>query len=70
MISGIPAAFMCIMTIWALILNQTKFGTAHNMLLQIINGVILIVAIWIAVEGFIKLFSNGESAEGATPQET
>jgi len=68
-IAGIPAAFMCIMTIWALILNQTKFGTAHNMLLQIINGIILIVAIWIAVEGFIKLFSGGESAEGATPQE-
>jgi len=71
LISGIPAAFMSIMTIWALILNQTKFGTQHNMLLQVINGVILIVAIWIAIEGFIKLFSNGgESAEDATPQET
>ncbi len=69
-ISGIPAAFMCIMTIWALIINQGSFGTAHNILLQIINGIILIVAIWIAVEGFIKLFSSGESAEGATPQET
>ena len=70
MISGIPAVFMSVMTIWALIVNQTKFGTQHNMLLQVINGVILIIAIWIAIEGFIKLFSNGESAEGATPQET
>lgn len=69
-VAGIPAAFMCIMTIWALIVNQGSFGTAHNMLLQIINGIILIVAVWIAVEGFIKLFSNGASAEGATPQET
>ena len=70
LISGIPAAFMSIMTIWALILNQTKFGGAHNLLLQVVNGVILIIAIWIAIEGFIKLFSNGESAEGAIPQET
>ncbi len=70
LISGIPAAFMSIMTIWALILNQTKFGTQHNLLLQVVNGVILIVAIWIAIEGFIKLFSNGESTEDATPQET
>ena len=70
LISGIPAAFMSVMTIWALIINQGSFGTAHNLMLQVINGVILIVAVWIAVEGFIKLFSNGESAEGATPQET
>jgi len=70
LLGGIPAAFMAVMTIWALILNQGKFGTAHNMLLQIINGIILIVAIWIAVEGFIKIFSGGESTEDATPQET
>jgi carbon starvation protein len=70
LISGIPAAFMSIMTIWALIMNQTKFGGAHNLLLQVVNGVILIIAIWIAIEGFIKLFSNGDVAEDATLQET
>jgi len=70
MISGIPAVFMAVMTIWALIMNQGKFGTQHNLLLQVINGVILIIAIWIAIEGLIKLFGGGESAEGATPQES
>ncbi|MBW1822315.1 MAG: carbon starvation protein A, partial [Deltaproteobacteria bacterium] len=70
LISGIPAAFMSIMTIWALIMNQGKFGTQHNLLLQVVNGVILIIAIWIAIEGFIKLFSNGDVSEDATPQET
>ena len=70
LLGGIPAAFMSVMTIWALILNQTKFGTQHNLLLQVVNGIILIIAIWIAIEGFIKLFSNGDVAEDATPQET
>jgi carbon starvation protein len=70
MISGIPAVFMSVMTIWALIMNQGKFGTQHNLLLQVVNGIILIIAIWIAIEGFIKLFSNGDATEDATPQET
>ncbi|MCD4741514.1 MAG: carbon starvation protein A [Desulfobacteraceae bacterium] len=57
LISGIPAIFMIIMTIWALFLNQSKFGTADNALLQVVNGIILVLAIWIAVEGLIKFFS-------------
>ncbi len=57
LISGIPALLMVFMTVWALILNQFKFGTADNTMLQTINAIILIIAIWIAVEGFAKLFS-------------
>ncbi len=58
LISGIPAVFMMIMTIWALFLNQTKFGAGDNMLLMVINGIILALAVWILVEGllqFVKL---------------
>lgn len=57
LVSGIPAVLMIFMTIWALVLNQTQFGTSHNMLLQIVNGLILFLAIWIAVEGLIKFMS-------------
>ncbi len=57
LIAGIPAVFMMIMTIWALVLNQTKFGTADNTLLQVVNGIILLLAIWITVEGLIKFMS-------------
>ncbi|MBC2703231.1 carbon starvation protein A [Desulfobacula sp.] len=57
LISGIPAVFMMVMTIWALALNQSKFGTADNTLLQIVNGLILLLAIWIVVEGVIKFMS-------------
>ncbi|MFO7884126.1 MAG: carbon starvation protein A [Desulfobacteraceae bacterium] len=56
-ISGIPAVLMAFMTIWALILNQTKFGTDHNLLLQVINAIILFIAVWIVIEGVIKFFS-------------
>jgi carbon starvation protein len=57
LISGIPAILMMFMTIWALILNQTSFGNANNMMLQAINGVILLLAIWITIEGFVKFIS-------------
>jgi carbon starvation protein len=56
LIPGIPAVFMAVMTIWAVILNQVKFLGAHNMLLTIINICILITAVWIAVEGIFKFF--------------
>lgn len=58
MFAGFPALFMAIMTIWAVVVNQTKFLGAHNMLLTVINICILIVAVWILVEGLIKFFGS------------
>jgi len=69
LIAGIPAGFMALMTIWAVVMNQTKFGTQHNMLLQVINGIILALAVWIVIEGIIKLFSPSDtSVDDATTQ--
>jgi len=68
-ISGVPAAFMIVMTIWAVILNQISFGAKHNALLQVINICILIIALWIALEGIIKFFTAGEEAEPTAPAE-
>jgi carbon starvation protein len=68
-ISGIPAAFMAIMTIWALVLNQVKFGAGGNILLTVINICILIIALWIAIEGVIKFFvTEEEPAAPAAPE--
>jgi len=55
-VTGAPAAFMMVMTVWALVLNQTKFYAKHNILLVVLNLIILVVAVWIAVEGLIKFF--------------
>jgi carbon starvation protein len=58
MFSGFPAAFMSVMTIWAVVYNQVNFLSAHNVLLTVINICILIVAVWIVVEGVVKFFSQ------------
>jgi len=62
MIAGLPAIFMSVMTIWAVIINQVDFGTAHNILLQVINVCILLIALWIVIEGVIKFFTMGGEA--------
>jgi len=70
LVAGLPAIFMSIMTIWAVVMNQVKFGAGGPALLQVINFIILIIALWIAVEGLIKFFSTGETPEEAEPQTT
>ncbi|MBW1715602.1 MAG: carbon starvation protein A [Deltaproteobacteria bacterium] len=68
MFSGLPAIFMSVMTIWAVVMNQAKFLGAHNMLLTVINICILIIAVWIVVEGVIKFFSSlGKAAPEPEP---
>jgi carbon starvation protein len=67
LIAGLPAIFMSVMTIWAVILNQVSFSAGKNGLLTVINICILIVALWIAIEGIIKFFLTEEepTAPGA-----
>ncbi len=66
LVSGIPAAFMMVMTIWALAVNQSKFGAGNNMLLQVVNGIILALAIWILIEGLLRILSL--KSEPSNPQ--
>ncbi|MCZ7555666.1 MAG: carbon starvation protein A [Bacteroidia bacterium] len=49
--AGIPAVFMSVMTLWASILNQFDYGASNNILLQIINAVIVLIVVWIIIEG-------------------
>ncbi|NDY72988.1 hypothetical protein DO021_16330 [Desulfobacter hydrogenophilus] len=46
---------MMVLTIWALLLNQTTYGANHNVLLQTVNGISLVLAVWIFIEGLIKI---------------
>ena len=68
MVSGLPAIFMSVMTIWAVVMNQIKFDAASNGLLMVINICILAIAVWIAIEGLIRFFSIGETPAEAQPQ--
>jgi carbon starvation protein len=67
MVAGIPAVFMSFMTIWAVVMNQLKFGSAHNVMLQVINLIILVIAVWICIEGLIKFFEPSHVAEDGHP---
>ncbi len=63
-VTGIPAAFMIVMTVWALVLNQLKFVSKHNVVLEVLNFVILVVAVWIAVEGLIRFLTIKPAGTG------
>ncbi|MBW2517892.1 MAG: carbon starvation protein A [Deltaproteobacteria bacterium] len=67
LIAGLPAVFMSVMTIWALVLNQVSYGASHNVLLQVINLCILTIAVWIAIEGVIKFFVTHEAPAEPVP---
>jgi carbon starvation protein len=54
LVAGLPALFMSVMTLWASLLNQLEFGNQGNYLLQGINMVIILIVIWIIVEGLLK----------------
>ena len=64
LVAGIPAVFMMTMTVWALVLNQTTYLGSHNILLMVMNFIILLVALWIAVEGVISFFRTGPEGMG------
>jgi len=57
-VSGIPAIFMIVMTLWATIVNQITFGVESNVLLQVINAIIIFFVMLVVVEGFISFFKT------------
>ena len=63
LIAGIPAVFMVFMTAWALIINEGNFIAAKNGLLMVINGVIILVVLWLVVESLIAVFGKREEAK-------
>ena len=64
--TGIPAMFMSVMTVWALIINERNFISAGNGLLYIVNAIVIVLAIWIVLEGFGNLFKSRLEAQAKT----
>jgi len=54
LISGIPAVFMSVMTVWATFLNEFQFIDAKNWLLIIVNTIVILIMLGIIIEGVIK----------------
>jgi len=63
MVTGIPAVFMVVMTVWALVVNQAGFLDRSDVILVVLNTVILGAAVWIAVEGLVRFLRAGPGPE-------
>ena len=57
LVSGIPTVFMTIMTLWATLMNQVGFMDNFQWLLFTVNGIILVIVLWITIEGLYKFFT-------------
>ena len=57
LISGLPAIFMSVVTVWATIINQKTFLQDKNYILIVVNLIVLILVIWIILEGLMKFVS-------------
>lgn len=68
LVSGIPALFMAVMTLWASIMNQADFYSNQEYFLLILNGVIIIIVVWIVVEGLVKFFRPGNAEKEMQPE--
>ncbi len=55
----IPCLFMLAMTIWAMVWNEMTYLHKGRWLLVGINGMTLLLAIWMVVEAFVVFFTPG-----------
>ena len=53
LVSGLPCLFVFAMSCWAMLHNQVNFVRGGKWLLTSANGAALILALWMAIEGFI-----------------
>jgi len=68
LVTAIPCAFMLVLTIWAMLLNERNFILRSDWLLVVVNGATLALALWMTVEALLTLFkprsSRTETATG------
>ncbi len=62
LVAGLPALFMSVMTLWASIMNQADFFDQTQWLLFFVNGIIVLIVIWITAEGICRFFRTSEIA--------
>lgn len=63
LITGIPAIFMGLVTIWAAIANQINFYEQGSLLLQVVNFIVTILALAVTVEGVVSFFKKPKKIE-------
>ena len=61
LLTAIPCVFMLAMTLWATVINELAFIQQGKVLLGIVNGITLILAIWMVVETVIVFIHTKSS---------
>jgi len=69
LISGIPCAFMLVLTLWSVILNEITFCRQANWLLAVINGATLVLSVFIVIESARTFMQQSPEADGAGQEE-
>jgi carbon starvation protein len=59
LVTAIPCVFMLIMTVWSVIFNQIDFAQKSYILLSVINGIMILLAVWMIIEGIIVFIKPG-----------
>lgn len=55
LLAAIPMIFVLVMTLWSMINNLFEFIREKDMLLLVISGLILVLAVWLLIEGAVSL---------------
>jgi carbon starvation protein len=64
LLTGIPAVFMLLVTVWGVIDNEVNFISGSNWLLALINGAVLILSCWVVGEGVVVIARGLRQAVG------
>jgi carbon starvation protein len=51
LLTGVPALFMLVVTVWGVVENEVGFVSGSNWPLVFVNGVVLVLSGWVIVEG-------------------
>jgi carbon starvation protein len=54
---------MIVMTTWGLILNEMNFIKSGTWHLVVINAIVVLIAIWIVIEGLAVFFGGAKAKE-------
>ncbi len=58
----IPMVFMMVVTFTAMVIDLRRYWASGNMLLTFVAGVIFVLSVWLAVEAYGRMRSNGVAA--------
>ncbi len=66
LVGGLPALFMAVMTLWGTLMNQVGFLHRLQWLLFSVNGIVILIVIWVTAEGLVRFFHSPQNGDAIT----